>query len=186
MLTAIAHGPFLWYVTRSAGLVTLILLTASVVLGILTAGRFATRDWPRFVVQGLHRNLSLLALACLALHVGSTVLDSYTSIGLQDAFVPFLSGYQRWWLGLGAVAADLMLALAATSLLRTRIAPRLWRAVHWAGYACWPVALAHGLGTGTDRGTSWVLVLTLGCAGAVLCATVYRVVKLIPARRYAR
>ena len=56
------HGPGLWYATRATGLVTLLLLTASVLLGILTAGRFSTQRWPRFLSQGLHRNISLLVL----------------------------------------------------------------------------------------------------------------------------
>jgi methionine sulfoxide reductase heme-binding subunit len=87
----ILHGPFLWYATRAAGLITLILLTTSMMLGILNAGRFTTSRWPRFLIQGLHRNLSLLALTFLALHVGTTVIDTYTSIGLSAAFVPFVS-----------------------------------------------------------------------------------------------
>ncbi len=185
-MSTFLHGPFLWYATRAAGLVTLVLLTASMVLGILNAGRFATRGYPRFVIQGLHRNLSLLALGCLTLHVGTTVIDTYTSIGLQDAFVPFMSGYKRWWLGLGAIAADLMITLAITSLIRQRISPRLWRAIHWMGYLCWPVAIAHGLGTGTDHSATWVLALTFCCIGLVLCSAGYRLVMLIPARRYAR
>jgi sulfoxide reductase heme-binding subunit YedZ len=185
-VSSITHGPFLWYATRAAGLITLMLLTASMVLGILTAGRFASRTWPRFVVQGLHRNLALLALGCLALHVGTTVIDTYTSIGLRAAFVPFSSDYKRWWLGLGAVACDLMLLLALSSLVRQRIGHRLWRVIHWAGYLCWPVAIAHGLGTGTDRTATWVLALTFGCIAAVICSACYRVVTALPTRRYAR
>ena len=104
-MSAFLHGPFLWYATRAAGLVTLVALSASLVLGILNAGRFASHRWPRFLVQGLHRNLSLLALAYLALHVGTTVIDTYTSIGLQAAFVPFASSYKRFWLGLGGLPA---------------------------------------------------------------------------------
>jgi len=84
------------------------------------------------------------------------------------------------------VASDLLLVLTATSLLRMRIGPRLWRAIHWAGYLCWPVAMAHGLGIGTDHGKGWVLVLTFACAGAVIMSATYRVVQLIPARRLAR
>ena len=145
-------GPGLWYATRAAGLVTLLLLTASVLLGVLTAGRFASPRWPRFLTAGLHRNLSLLALAFVVLHVGTTVLDSYTSIQLSAAFIPFISGYKRIWLGLGAIALDLLIAVLATSLLRTRLGYRAWRLVHWCGYACWPVAVAHGAGAGTgDR-----------------------------------
>ena len=185
-MSAFLHGPFLWYATRAAGLVTLVALSASLVLGILNAGRFASRRWPRFLVQGLHRNLSLLALAFLALHLGTTVIDTYTSIGLQAAFVPFASSYKRLWLGLGAVACDLMLVLLVTSLVRHRIGHRLWRGIHWAGYLCWPVAIAHGLGTGTDHGTRWVLALTFACIGGVLAAIGYRAVRTIPSRRIAR
>jgi predicted ferric reductase len=180
------HGPFLWYATRAAGLITLVLLTASMMLGLLNAGRFATGRWPRFLVQGLHRNLSLLALAFLALHVGTTVIDTYTSIGLQDAIVPFLSPYKRFWLGLGAIASDLMLVVMVTSLLRQRVGHRLWRVVHWATYLCWPVAIAHGLGTGTDGGKIWVFGLTIACIAAVVVSAVYRSVKALPARRLAR
>ena len=185
-MSSFLHGPFLWYATRAAGLITLLLLTAGMILGILNAGRFASRRWPRFLVQGLHRNLSLLALGFLALHVGTTVIDTYTSIGLQTAFVPFVSSYKRFWLGLGAVACDLMLILLITSLIRQHIGHRLWRAVHWAGYLCWPVAVAHGLGAGTDHGTSWVLAMTVACIVGVIASAAYRAVQAIPARRAAK
>ncbi len=170
------NGPGLWYATRATGLVTLLLLTASVLLGVLTAGRFASERWPRFLSQGLHRNLSLLVLIFLALHVGTTVIDTYTSISLTAAFIPFTSSYKTVWLSLGAVASDLLLALVATSLLRKRIGHRPWRLVHWLAYACWPVAVVHGLGIGTDRNATWVFVLTLACAVAVLAVATWRVV----------
>ncbi len=170
------HGPGLWYATRATGLVTLLLLTASVLLGILTAGRFSSERWPRFLSQGLHRNLSLLVLVFLVLHVGTTVIDTYVSIPLTAAFIPFISSYHTVWLGLGAVASDLLLALLATSLLRKRIGHRSWRLVHWLAYACWPVAVAHGLGIGTDRNATWVFVLTMACALAVLAVATWRLV----------
>ena len=110
-MTVSFSGPGLWYATRATGLVSLLLLTASVLLGVLTAGRFATPRWPRFLTVGLHRNVSLLAVVFLILHVGTTVLDSYTSIQLSAAFIPFISGYKRVWVGLGAVALDLLIAL---------------------------------------------------------------------------
>ncbi len=185
-MSSFSHGPFLWYATRAAGLVTLVLLTASMALGILNAGRFRTRRWPRFLVQGLHRNLSLLALAFLALHIGTTVIDTYVSIGLPDALIPFLSPYKRFWLGLGALASDLMIVLAVTSVTRLHLGHRAWRLIHWAGYLCWPVAVMHGLGTGTDHGRAWMVGLTLGCVAAVAGAAAYRAARLLPARRLAR
>jgi methionine sulfoxide reductase heme-binding subunit len=168
------HGPGLWYATRATGLVTLLLLTASVLFGILTAGRFSTGKWPRFLSQGLHRNISLLVLVFLALHVGTTVIDTYTSISLTAAFIPFASSYKTVWLSLGAVALDLMVALIVTSLLRQRIGHRAWRRVHWLAYACWPVAMAHGLGIGTDRNATWVFALTMACGVSVLSVAGWR------------
>jgi methionine sulfoxide reductase heme-binding subunit len=170
------HGPDLWYATRATGLVTLLLLTSSVMLGVLTAGRFASDRWPRFLTVGLHRNLSLLAVLFLALHVGTTVIDTYTSIPLTAAFIPFSSSYKTVWLSLGAVACDLLLALVITSLIRNRLGHRTWRAIHWTSYACWPVALAHGLGIGTDRSTIWVFALTVLCVATVAAAATWRLV----------
>jgi predicted ferric reductase len=179
-------GPGLWYATRAAGLVTLLLLTATTALGLLTAGRATTYRWPRFLVIGLHRNISLLALVFLALHIGTTVVDTYTSIGIQAAVIPFLSGYHRFWLGLGAIASDVLIALSVTSALRQRIGHRLWRVVHWCGYLCWPVAMAHGLGIGTDRSQVWVIILALACGVAVITAGVVRLLDLLPSRGLAR
>ena len=170
------HGPGLWYATRATGLVTLLLLTVSVLLGILTAGRFSTQRWPRFLSQGLHRNISLLVLVFLTLHVGTTVIDTYTSIPLTAAFIPFASSYKAAWLSLGAVALDMLIALIVTSLLRARIGHRAWRRVHWLAYACWPVAVAHGLGTGTDRNATWVFALTVACAVSVVGVGAWRLV----------
>ena len=172
------HGPGLWYVTRATGLVTLLLLTASVLLGLLTAGRFRSERWPRFLTQGLHGNVSLLVLAFLTLHVGAVVLDSYTSISLTAAFVPFASSYKAVWLSLGAVALDMLIALTVTSLLRGRLGYRAWRRLHWLAYACWPVAVAHGLGIGTDRSATWVIALTLACIVTVGVTAAWRVVTI--------
>jgi sulfoxide reductase heme-binding subunit YedZ len=170
------NGPGLWYATRATGLVTLLLLTASVLLGVLTAGRFIRGKWPRFLTVGLHRNLSLLVLVFVALHVATTVADTFTAISLTAAFIPFTSSYKTFWLGLGAVALDLLTALVVTSLLRNRLGLRTWRTVHWAAYACWPVALGHGFGIGTDRTTLWVFATTIACAAIVAGAATWRFV----------
>ena len=164
----------LWYATRATGLVALVLLTVSMMLGLLSSVRFQRPAWPRFVTLGLHRNVTLLALGFTVVHVLTTVLDSFVSIPLPDAFVPFISSYRPIWVGLGAIAFDLMIALVITSLLRTRLGQRSWRLVHWSAYLCWPVAVLHGLGTGTDTPVAWVLVLTACCVLAVAVLTLWR------------
>ena len=169
----------LWYATRATGVVALVLLTATVVLGVAGTARFATPGLPRVVTAGLHRNLSLLVVGFVALHVLTTVADSYTSIGLSSVIIPFNSDYRRLWLGLGTVAFDLLIAVTLTSLLRDRLSHRAWRAVHWLAYACWPVALWHGLGTGTDARLPWLLALDALCVAAVGAAAWWRL-SLVP------
>jgi DMSO/TMAO reductase YedYZ heme-binding membrane subunit len=172
----------LWYATRGTGVVALLLLTGTVLLGLLGPLRTASPRWPRFVVGGLHRNLSLLAVAFVGVHVATSVLDTYAGIGWWDAIVPFGSVYRPFWLGLGAVAFDLLLAVVVTSLLRGRLRYRWWRAVHLLSYACWPLAIVHAWGTGTDAGGGWVLALTIGCLAAVAALAVTRAV-VAPKRR---
>lgn len=176
----------LWFATRATGLTALVLLTGTVVLGILTSVRFASPAWPRFMTVSLHRNLSLLTITFVGLHVLTTVTDPFAAISVVSVVFPFTSAYRRIWLGFGAVAFDLMVGVLVTSLLRARVRPRLWRAVHWAGYACWPVALVHALGTGTDGGTRWVLAITAVCVLAVSAAGLWRLAAGWPAYAGAR
>ncbi|MFI5100429.1 MAG: ferric reductase-like transmembrane domain-containing protein [Actinomycetes bacterium] len=167
-------GNTLWYLSRATGLVSLVLLTLTVLGGILVRRGVTPNRLPRFVMWGLHRNVALLSVAFLGLHIATVVLDSYVPINLLDAVVPFTSAYRPIWLGLGAVAFDLLLAVIVTSLLRARIGHRTWRAVHWLGYALWPTAVVHGLGTGSDVGNLWFLTVTAGCILAVGAAVTWR------------
>jgi methionine sulfoxide reductase heme-binding subunit len=171
-----ASGPSpLWYATRATGVVALILLTATVALGIAGTARLETRAVPGVVRAGLHRNISLLAVAFVFVHVVTTVLDPFAGIGFISAVIPFSSNYRPLWLSLGTVAFDLLLALVVSSLLRTRLPYRAWRAVHWLAYACWPVAFWHGLGTGTDSRLPLLLALDATCVLVVAAAVGWRV-----------
>lgn len=173
MIATAAPSP-LWYLTRGTGLVTLVLLTASVVLGIVQVRRWAPAGSPRFVLVMLHRSTSLMVLALLAVHVVTAVLDGFAPIRVIDAVLPFAGRYRPLWLGLGALALDLLVAVTVTSLVRHRLGLRAWRGVHWLAYACWPIALVHGWGTGSDAHTGWMLLTTLGCAAAVAVAGAWR------------
>ncbi len=164
----------LWYTTRAAGVVSMVLLSGVMVLGMLTRARAGGPRWPRFLTAALHRDLSLMALVFLALHIVTAVVDPYTHLGIVAATVPFGSSYRSFWLGLGVIALDLMLAVAATSLLRSVIGHRAWRAIHWLAYGCWPVAVLHGLGTGTDAGSLWMSAITVACVAGVLATAAYR------------
>ena len=173
LLAAAGPSP-LWYLTRGTGLVTLILLTISVVLGVASTGRWALPGWPRFATAALHRNVSLLVLVVLAIHIITAELDTFAPVGWVAVLIPFASAYRPIWLGLGTVAFDLLIALVATSLVRARIGQRAWRVIHWAAYAAWPLALVHGLGTGTDPRTRLMQAITVGCVLAVVAAVGWR------------
>jgi len=164
-----------WYASRATGIVALLLLTAVLVLGLLVTRQGRLPGLPRFAVTGLHRNLSLLAVTFIGVHVLTAVLDSYVTIPVLSAAVPFASGYERFWLGLGAISFDLMLALIATSLIRGRLNRSLWRAVHLLAYTSWPCALAHGIGASRDLQHGKLLALVGCCALVVLAALAWRV-----------
>ena len=163
-----------WYASRATGIVALLLLTAVLVLGILVNRQGRLPGLPRFAVTDLHRNLSLLSVSFIALHVFTAVLDTYVHIPLVSAVIPFASGYERFWLGLGAVSLDIMLAMIVTSLLRGRLNRVLWRAVHLLAYASWPVAFAHSIGSSRDLQQGWLLDMAVGCALIVAAAVVWR------------
>lgn len=175
MSAVVATTSATWLLTRATGAVSLVLLTATFALGIADVSRWRSRRWPRFAVDALHRNVSLLAVAFVAAHVLTTLLDRFVSIGVVAAFVPFAGSYRPFWLGLGALALDVLVALIATSLLRRRIGLRAWRAVHWAAYACWPVALLHALGTGSDASRPWMVALAIVCGATIAGAVAARV-----------
>lgn len=168
-----------WYLVRGTGAVTLVLLTLNLVLGIVNVRRWTPRGLQRFVMEDLHRTLGLLVAAVLGVHIATSVLDSFVSISVSDALVPFVGSYRPFWLGLGALSLDLLAALIITSLLRARIGLRAWRAIHWVAYASWPIAVAHGIGMGTDA-SGWLLWLTIACGALVAVAVAARLAEPRP------
>jgi methionine sulfoxide reductase heme-binding subunit len=158
--------------TRGAGTVSLVMLTAVVVLGIATTTRQQGDRWPRFLSSRLHSNLALAAIVFLALHIATAVLDPFAHLQWKDAIVPFTASYRPLWLGLGVVAVEIVAALAVTSAARSVIGYRTWRVVHWIAYACWPLALLHGLGTGSDVRSGWFELVDALCVGAVFSTLV--------------
>jgi methionine sulfoxide reductase heme-binding subunit len=177
--TSFLNGPQLWFANRGTGFVLLMLLTLATMLGVLSTARVSPRLWPRMLSQGLHRNVSLLAVTFLAAHVATAVADTFVDIRWYNAFVPFSGTYMPMWLGLGALALDLLIAVTATSLLRHRMSHRPWRAIHVMAYAAWGLGLLHGLQMGTDAASVWGAGLNYGCIAVVLLAVLARLGLLI-------
>ncbi len=176
----------LWYATRASGITAMVLLSASMVLGVLTSVRYQRPGWPRFLTVGLHRSVSLIALAFTMIHIATALADQFVPMGVQNVLIPSLTPYRTLWVGLGTIAFDLMLALIITSLLRARMSLVSWRLVHFTAYLCWPVAILHGLGTGSDTQVRWVLLLTLACVAGVTAAVCWRLSYGWPSHRAAR
>jgi sulfoxide reductase heme-binding subunit YedZ len=164
----------LWYFGRGSGVISLVLLTVVVTLGITARSGRTPFDLPRFAVSLLHRNAALTAVVFLAGHVLSLLFDPYAQLRVFDLVLPFAGNYRPFWQGLGTLALDLIAAIVITSLLRHRIGARAWRLVHRLAYLCWPIALLHGLGTGTDNGTWWLWAVTMTCAATVGAAVAWR------------
>jgi methionine sulfoxide reductase heme-binding subunit len=164
----------LWYLSRATGLVAFVLLSLVVVLGITIRRNGKVPGMPRFAGVGLHRNASLFAVVLLVIHIVTAVLDPYVTIGWLATVVPFTSSYEPVWLGLGALAIDLTIAVVITALLRHRIGMKIFRAVHWLAYAAWPVAAVHGIGAAADLQSGVLLGVVLATIVGVGIAITWR------------
>jgi sulfoxide reductase heme-binding subunit YedZ len=164
----------LWFATRGAGIVSLILFSVVACLGLLAVARTQSDRWPRFLTVELHRSLALLSIVFLGIHIATAIVDPFTSLGLAAAIVPLASSYRPLAVALGVVSVDLTLAVIVTSLLRERVGQRVWRLIHWASYASWPLAVLHTLTAGSDAFALWMLAVTALCVVAVAACLAWR------------
>lgn len=160
----------IWFTLRGAGLTAMTLLTVTTCMGVLVSR--GGRPDRRYIVQYVHRVTASLGLGVLMLHVVTALMDSYAGVGVTGAIVPFTSGYRATWIGLGTIAAYLIVLVAATGFARGRIAASargaaMWRTVHGLSYGAWALALLHGYESGTDSSQPWVRLLYLTCLASV-------------------
>jgi sulfoxide reductase heme-binding subunit YedZ len=166
----------LWYVSRGTGLVLLVLLTAVVVLGVAVRSGWGGERMRRFVVEGVHRNLALVSVVLLVVHVVTAVADPFVHIGWLATIVPFTSAYRTLWIGFGTVSVDLLLLVIVTSLFRRHMHQRGWRIVHWLAYLAWPLAFVHSLYAGDDTRLDAVAAIDWFCLATVLAVLGARLV----------
>ena len=173
----------LWFATRGSGIVSMLLFSAVVVLGVITTMRWGSASWPRFLTVEVHRTISLLSVVFLVIHILTAILDPFANLGLMAALVPLASAYRPVWVALGVISVYLGLAVLVTSLMRERVGLRLWRAIHWLAYASWPLALLHSIGSGSDNTAPWMLVVDAVCVVPVAVAVAWRLVSARGANR---
>jgi DMSO/TMAO reductase YedYZ heme-binding membrane subunit len=167
-------SPYLWYTTRATGMVALVLFTLVVTLGTFVANRVGGSIVGRFELNELHRSVSMVAVVFLALHVVTTVVDSFVATGWISIIVPFTSPYKRLAVAIGAIAFDLILAVWVSSLLKVRIKNASWRFIHWFSWLAFAGALAHGFLTGTDGHHGVGLAIVATCGVVVALAAIWR------------
>lgn len=168
----------LWFVSRALGAMALLLLSLVIVLGILhntSVVKNAELGLPRFVLVALHRNLSLISVVFIALHVTTVIVTDYVHLRVIDVFVPGIAPFNPVAAAFGTVATDLVIAIVVTSMLRSRLSRRLWFWVHWTSYLCWPVSVVHAVLNASFRGTTWwTLAVPLLSMVAIVVALIYR------------
>ena len=176
----------LWDLGRGSGVAALVAFTISIVLGIVTRSGRDALGLGRFGLNEVHRTAALTGVGLVAVHLGTLLFDPYAQLRVIDLVFPFLGSYRPLWLGLGTLAVDLLAVITVVSLLREKVGPRVFKAVHWATYALWPVALVHALGTGTDAATVWLDSVALACVAAVAAALTWRLSPSFATRGWTR
>jgi sulfoxide reductase heme-binding subunit YedZ len=161
-------SPVDWYAARAAGVAAYLLLSAVVCLGMTMAGKRRLERWPRFALEDVHRFGGLLVGTFVVVHVATIAVDAYLPFSLAAIAVPFVASYRRLFTALGIVAAELLLALAVTNHYRRRLPYAFWRKAHYLNFVVWTAATVHGLGSGTDRSTLWLMGVFAAGAAAVL------------------
>lgn len=168
----------LWFVSRALGAMALLLLSLVIVLGVLhntSVVKNAELGLPRFVLVALHRNLSLISVVFIALHVVTVIVTDYVHLRVIDVFVPGVALFNPVAAAFGTVATDLVIAIIVSSLLRSRLSRRVWFWVHWTSYLCWPVSVVHAVLNVSFRGTTWwTLAIPLLSMITIVVALVYR------------
>ena len=174
----LTSSPVDWYAARAAGVTAYLLLSAVLVLGMTMATRKPLARWPRFALEDVHRFGGLLVGTLIGIHVVTVAVDQWLPFTLQSLLVPFTSRYRPVWVGLGVVAAELLVALAITNHYRRRISYRFWRRAHYVNFAVWSAATAHGIGSGTDRSSPWLVAMFAAATATIAAVAAWRVLRL--------
>ena len=167
---------YTWYVERAGGMLAFVLLTGSVVLGLLLSNKTSLKRWPRFALEDVHRYVGLLAGAFIAIHVGALLFDNFMPFSLAGVLVPGADSYRPPAVAAGVIGAELFAALALANRYRKSLSYRFWRRTHYLNFAVWGLAFVHGLFAGTDTGSAWALAMYLVAATLVASLTAGRFV----------
>ncbi len=145
-----------WLASRASGLVALALVTISVGIGLLMAGKLMRRPGLGAKLAAIHEHIALAAMVAIAVHGVTLLGDAWLSPGLAGIAIPFKMAYKPLWTGLGVLGGYLAALLGLSFYARRRIGARLWRKAHRFTVAVYALAVMHTLGAGTDASTPWL------------------------------
>ncbi len=183
----LTSSPLDWYVARAGGVIAYLLLSTGVVLGLTMSGKRSLRLWPRFAIEDVHRFLGILTGVFIVVHIAAIALDAYLPFSVWSLIVPMLSKYRPVWVAPGIVAAELLLALAVANHYRNRrLSYKAWRRTHYLNFAVWTAATFHGLGSGTDRSSVWLLAMYSVAVAAVVSSTAWRFLRRLEPPTWTR
>lgn len=165
-----------WFLARASGFTAYLLITASMIAGLVLKSRPFGTKLKAPIALDVHRFVTTLALAAIGVHGLTLVADATVHITFGDLVIPFAAPYKPLWTGFGVIAADLALIVAVSFPLKKRIGGRNWRRLHWATYSIFAFSTVHGLAAGTDSGQPWAMNIYLGAVGAVAFATAWRAI----------
>lgn len=163
-----------WYIARASGIVAWVLVTASVVWGLVLSTRLSRRPKPAWFLD-LHRFLGGLSVVFVGVHLAGLVADNYTHFGLASLLVPLASAWHPVAVAWGVVGMYLLVAVEITSLLMRRLPRRLWRAVHFTSFGLFAFTTVHALTAGSDAGNVAVQWFALGSCAVVAFLTLVRI-----------
>ncbi len=153
-----------WLASRSAGVVAVLCVGASVILGLMMANNLPRRPGAKARLRPLHESIALAGMVALAVH-GITLLgDPWLKPGLSGISLPFASPYRPLFTGIGVIAGYGVFLLGLSFYARRQIGAQRWRSIHRFTVLAYGLALIHVLGAGTDSGQLWLRVILLASA----------------------
>ena len=175
-----------WIASRSAGVVSLLAITLSVILGLLMANGLPRRKGANRVMLSLHESTALAGLVALAVHGVTLLGDPWMNATVLTISVPFTIAYRPLWTSVGIIGGWLAIALGLSFYARRRIGAKRWRNAHRATVVAWALGLAHTLGAGTDAEEPWLQATMLCGAVVIVFLFLRRTVPGDPKREAAR
>ena len=174
-----------WLISRASGVVALVLVSLSVLMGLSMAARAIRRPGRKRLVVRLHEHMALAAMAAIGLHGLSLLGDGWLRPGLGGIAIPFAMSYRPPFTAAGIVAGYLLVLVGPTFYLRRRIGARRWRKLHRFSVVVWALSVAHTLGAGSDATALWLRAVVFAPVAPIAYLLVLRVARERPARSHA-